>query len=405
VRDGACEGFYAYGEAFSSLRPKERVWGVSLSDRILTLSSLVSYAKATNLCNRFLHRGEDDALCTKTVKDFVERTGTRLDAEYDKASEAILRANKIDDATGIPDKSSPVIKKAKDAAVHTADRDKVAEVARLYNEKREGTARIPEHLMETLPEGKPEQCVYVYVDDVLVKHQKECRGPAHKRDTRFISNTVISIQHGDKRFDITAKDMDQAFKRLMAFLLANNLAGRQLVFITDGATEIKEHVGRFFAFMPYTLYLDWHHLQKKCYQQLSSALKCGKAMRDDKDRIERELYGILWAGNVKGALEYISAIGQKYIKSQDALDKLTTYIERKSEHIPCYAIRKGLGLHNSSNPVEKANDLLVAQRQKGKGMAWSVEGSHALATITVAERNAERYDMLIGKAPRFAFAA
>ena len=55
--------------------------------------------------------------------------------------------------------------------------------------------------------------------------------------------------------------------------------------------------------------------------------------------------------------------------------------------------------------MEKTNDLLVAQRQKGKGMAWSVKGSHALATITVAERNAERYDMLIGKAPRFAFAA
>jgi len=120
-----------YGEAFSALRPKERIWGASFSDMILTLSSFVSYAKATDLCNRFLHRNDDDALCTKTVKDFVERTGLRIDAEYGKTAEAILRANKIDTATGIPDKDSPVARKAKDAEVHTASREKVAEVAGL----------------------------------------------------------------------------------------------------------------------------------------------------------------------------------------------------------------------------------------------------------------------------------
>ena len=84
---------------------------------------------------------------------------------------------------------------------------------------------------------------------------------------------------------------------------------------------------------------------------------------------------------------------------------LTGYITRKQEHIPCYAIRKGLGLHNSSNPVEKANDLIVAHRQKGKGMAWSEDGCHALAAVTVAGINNERYDMLMGLTPRFTFQA
>lgn len=81
----------------------------------------------------------------------------------------------------------------------------------------------------------------------------------------------------------------------------------------------------------------------------------------------------IWARNVKGAkgaLDYIAAIDKKYIKSQESLDSLRGYIMRKQENIPCYAIRKGLGLHNSSNPVEKANDIIVAHRQKGKERKW-----------------------------------
>lgn len=93
------------------------------------------------------------------------------------------------------------------------------------------------------------------------------------------------------------------------------------------------------------------------------------------------------------------------IKSQEAVKSLTEYITNKQENIPCYAIRKGLGLPSSSNPVEKANDLIVAHRQKGKGMTWSKEGCHALAAITVAGVNNERQDILMGWKPRFAFAA
>ena len=93
---------------------------------------------------------------------------------------------------------------------------------------------------------------------------------------------------------------------------------------------------------------------------------------------------------------------QKIIKSQKALEDLAGYIKRKQENIPCYALRKALGLHNSSNPVEKENDLLVAQRQKGRGMAWSREGSAALAAVTVAGQNNERRNILMGMATNYA---
>jgi hypothetical protein len=39
--------------------------------------------------------------------------------------------------------------------------------------------------------------------------------------------------------------------------------------------------------------------------------------------------------------------------------------------------------------VEKANDLLVARRQKGKGMHWSGETSDALAALSTLKPNQE----------------
>lgn len=50
-------------------------------------------------------------------------------------------------------------------------------------------------------------------------------------------------------------------------------------------------------------------------------------------------------------------------------------------------MRAGLGLRNSSNSVEKANDILAAQRQKHNGMSWSEDGSSALAAIEMVYEN------------------
>lgn len=64
-----------------------------------------------------------------------------------------------------------------------------------------------------------------------------------------------------------------------------------------------------------------------------------------------------------------------------------------------------LGLPNSSNPVEKDNDLNVAARQKHNGMAWSYEGSGALSKITVAFRNGEIEEWLRNRAIPFSMPA
>jgi len=65
------------------------------------------------------------------------------------------------------------------------------------------------------------------------------------------------------------------------------------------------------------------------------------------------------------------------------------YLYRVQDTIPCYALRKQLGLRNSSNLGEKANDLIVSSRQKHNGMSWSNNGSLAFATLSTTSRNSE----------------
>ena len=75
------------------------------------------------------------------------------------------------------------------------------------------------------------------------------------------------------------------------------------------------------------------------------------------------------------------------VKDRGKLEILINYIERNRSCIPCYEVRKKLGLRNSSNIGEKMNDLVVSERQKHNGMSWSKNGSAALTSMAVLKRN------------------
>ena len=100
-----------------------------------------------------------------------------------------------------------------------------------------------------------------------------------------------------------------------------------------------------------------------------------------------ELMPLLWYGFVDQAIDYLSDIPEAQIKNQDELLHLMTYLGKNRPMIPVYAVRRELGLRNSSNRGEKANDLLVAARQKHNGMSWSKSGSVALAFVTALKKN------------------
>ena len=177
--------------------------------------------------------------------------------------------------------------------------------------------------------------------------------------------------------------MRNVFKSVLAFLLVNSLLSRELVFLTDGAQDIRSHIQSVFQFHPYTIILDWFHLKKRCQEWLSMAIR-GK---DRRNAILEKLLRYLWVGDVVSASGYLASLDPADIKNRKWLDDLLGYFQKKGDAITCYELRAKLGLRNSSNPVEKANDLIVAGRQKHNGMAWSPDGSGALAALQMIYLN------------------
>ena len=86
---------------------------------------------------------------------------------------------------------------------------------------------------------------------------------------------------------------------------------------------------------------------------------------------------------------YLESLPESEIKNEEERRNLITYLTRNRPMIPVYAVRKELGLRNSSNRGEKANDLIVADRQKHNGMSWSQAGSVSLASVTALKKNKE----------------
>ena len=124
-----------------------------------------------------------------------------------------------------------------------------------------------------------------------------------------------------------------------------------------------------------------------------------------KNQILTALLVWLWLGKVDQAIGLLGDLKADHIKNAMQRDALITYLSRNHDCIPCYALRKKLGLRISSNPVEKANDLLVSERQKHNGMSWSADGSTSLATLTCVRFNSEDRNWLLDHDIRFQFDA
>jgi hypothetical protein len=166
----------------------------------------------------------------------------------------------------------------------------------------------------------------------------------------------------------------------------NDLIGKRIQFFTDGHTTLNKMIIKCFAwYANIGIILDWYHLEKKCKEQLSMCMKG----RDLRNAVLEQLLPLLWLGLTDRAIALLCEIGGADIKNRAAMEKLKEYLQRNTPYIPCYAIRKELSLRNSSNRGEKANDLIVSDRQKHNGMSWSKKGSVALAFLSALKRNNE----------------
>jgi hypothetical protein len=339
-----------------------------------------SFRKTADLINRIRHQ-ENDGTPYRTLQEATQREGETVLEYIREKTERRLFENNFDE-NGQPISLDENYSRAEIKAV-----DK----SRIYAESEKLSEQYDvEKLMENpVPFESADSTVNVSIDDVVVKRQEKERSKNKEfkeSKRKYAHNTICHIEKAESGYTLNAGTIMEALLFLSAFILENDLLRMRIQFFTDGRKSLNEAVLKFFSwFGNIGIILDWYHLHKKCKEQLSMALK-GRHIRND---ILDELMPLLWHGLTADATAYLRGISKDSIKNSKMMEKMITCLERNTMFIPCYALRKRLGLRNGSSIGEKMNDLIVSERQKHNGMAWSKCGSVALAALTALKRNKE----------------
>jgi hypothetical protein len=342
-----------------------------------------SYRKTAGLINRVRH--QPGATSARTLQEVAEAEGARVQeallataeqAYQQYAQERLAPAQRTQTMAPILDE--PVL----------AALERLVRVADLTDAQRQAIGQNP------VPYEDRAQCVAISVDDVGVKEQKAQRrsegAPGRRPGSRpTVQTTVAHIEHVAGSYVVSGQGVAAVLRLVLCFLLANRLLGGSLVVFLDGQRSLSAAVrlawqttGRL------QLILDWYHLQKKCGEELSRALN----RTDVRNQVWETVSRWLWYGLVDEAIATLQGIDPARIKRPAALAGLVASLERNRDMIPCYALRRELGLRNSSNTGEKANHLVVAERQKHNGMSWSPAGSGALTALATLVHNNEHHE-------------
>ena len=353
------------------------------------METQLSYRKSADLLNRVTHRDEGELFHHRTIADHAERVGRDISKVLSDTASTILCSHAFDPDTAMPlDVEALPSSITKPKVTDTSDEQWnaiISDMISTYNIDRPEEEQICDIPLAQGMEALASETCMISIDDVGVRHQKDERKGGGKKERKFVENTVIHIQADSKAYVITAVGMESAFRLLVAFLLKNHLMeDRHLLFFSDGAQNIRSNIDKYFSYRPYSLILDWFHLVKRIRELSSMAFKMNKEKKQD---TIRKILRILWPGNVDKAMDYIRTLPDKSIKNKYYVEEMIAYLERKKPTITCHAARRSRNLRISSNTSEKANDCLVAQRQKHNGMSWSFEGSGALALLTTLKMN------------------
>jgi hypothetical protein len=365
-----------------------------------------TFRHSADKINRVLWRLEKaDQVQARTMANLVEREGQLIQQQIKKKAEEILEHNDFT-KEGKPKNSAQTFEAPATQAFlpHETVSQKLEEL----NREEKVTERHVE-LFELQDTFEDQNCIIanVSLDDVCCKKQKadgRKKGSPAKEKKEWTYNTVAHIQSSASDvYTLNTPNIAQMLVIVLAFLCYNGLMKQSglLVFFTDGARNLRSAISDMFSFIPYKIILDWYHLEKKCQNLLSMAIN-GKQI---KNKIMSELLAWLWLGKVDHAIALLRNLSEDVLKNKKEVDNLINYFDRNRSCIPCYALRKKLGLRVSSNRVEKANDIVVSHRQKHNGMSWSTDGSVSLATLTAVRCNSEHMNWLREHDIRFTFKA
>jgi hypothetical protein len=249
-----------------------------------------------------------------------------------------------------------------------------ADWARVLTARRTDLSRTAADLRFLGPAVEEHQ-VMVTMDEVLT------RAPM-RREFIELRTAYVATHVGYRYVSGVGHGFLQQVRGTLGHLLA---PGDTLLGIADCARWIRDFFATDLAATEdKMLLLDWYHLRVRCAEEASRACQ-GRAA---KARFLRRLRRRLWRGDVPGAVRVISEEVPR-ARPGAALVIFGEYLQARRAYIPDYRARWRACRYIGSGQVEKANDLLVARRQKGKGMHWSGETSDALAALSTLKLNQE----------------
>jgi len=363
-------GIYNSGrEFFEATSPLENFKSTRYLELALEFSVDSSVRRSTEHLNRI--RNEENGVRATTYRNTIEREGQKIQTSIEDKCDKILKENGF-----IENGYDIEWNKIKSVESKHIDEQSVEESALSLN--------ISEYKISDYE--LPENTVNVSIDEVCVKRQTETR-PKSENDHQHkrVDNTIIHVENDQGRYILNGSSIVGTLKLLIGFLVQNGLMWQQVVIFADGARKIHDAVHEMLGYAKVKIILDWYHLEKKSREALSMGVK-GSKIRNE---IMGQITPLLWRGDVEGAIGLLRSIEGQKVKEPEKIAELVEYYERIRGYVPCYALRERLGLRNSSNRGEKANDLIVSKRQKHNGMSWSDDGSTAFASVSAASFNGE----------------
>jgi hypothetical protein len=339
-----------------------------------------SYRKTTDLINRLRHQSAEEGTPSRTLCDTAEGEGRQILAQMERQADRILQEHHFTQE-GEPEEEVDWGKAS--TTLPPEEVDEALEACDVPDDWKAEMRNNPVSYEE------PSSQVYPSMDGVGVKKQRAERRPdlpkrRRKHPKEYVYTTLAQVDHEEGSYVLVGSHTVGVLRLLLAFLLDNGLWKHGLTFLTDGQKTLQGAILRAFSWWGHVhLLLDWYHLDEKCKQSLSLAMKG----RDLRNAALEKLRPLLWHGLTDRAIQFLQQLDPETIKQPEARDQLIASLQRNKPYIPCYAVRQKLGLRNSSNRGEKANDLVVSERQKHNGMSWSPDGSVALAAVTALVRN------------------
>jgi len=228
------------------------------------------------------------------------------------------------------------------------------------------------------PEVREDQVV-VTTDEVLTRKTA-------RRHFNELHTARVVTSEGSRYLSGTG----ESFANLLLVLIVLCAGRTRLVLLlADAARWIRTFYARLACVQAHSqMILDWFHLRKRV-GELASMICAG---RKAKAALLRPVLRHLWQGRVDEAIVLLEEY-RSQARNAERLSELLTYLRERQPYIPNYRARRKAREYIGSGHVEKANDLIVAKRQKGAGMHWSLETSDALAALRTLMLNGgwERY--------------